>query len=106
MILNVSHGISSAIKKNATKCCGLDNRGGIFGPDTAGNGPLKSEAKRQILLSKKISLLQEKSPAGKGMVSAMGTRVRSAVTGQFVPKSEAVKHPKITVTEKVKSVSK
>ncbi len=32
----------------------------------------------------------------------MATRTRSAVSGQFVPKSEAIKHPKTTVTEKVK----
>lgn len=32
----------------------------------------------------------------------MATRVRSAVTGRFVKPIEAVKHPKTTVTEKVK----
>ena len=32
----------------------------------------------------------------------MGTKVRSAITGQYVPKSDAIKHPKTTVTEKVK----
>lgn len=32
----------------------------------------------------------------------MGTRVRSAVTGQFVPKKEATKNPSKTVTEKIK----
>jgi hypothetical protein len=31
------------------------------------------------------------------------TRVRSAVTGEFVKKEEAVKHPKTTVKETVKS---
>lgn len=36
----------------------------------------------------------------------MATRVRSAVTGQFVPKKEAVSHPKTTVTEKVKPPKK
>lgn len=36
----------------------------------------------------------------------MATRVRSAVNGRFVPKSEAIKHPKTTVTEKVKKRSK
>jgi len=30
-----------------------------------------------------------------------GTRVRSAVTGKFVKKSEAKKHPRTTVTERV-----
>jgi len=33
------------------------------------------------------------------------TRVRSAVTGQFVKKDEAIKHPKTTVTESVKSTT-
>lgn len=32
----------------------------------------------------------------------MGTRVRSAVTGQYVKKSEATKNPKQTVTEKTR----
>ena len=32
----------------------------------------------------------------------MATRVRSAVSGRFVKKSEATKHPKTTVTEKIK----
>jgi len=32
----------------------------------------------------------------------MATRVRSAVTGKFVPKSQATKNPKQTVTEKIK----
>ena len=32
----------------------------------------------------------------------MATRVRSAKTGQFVPKSHAVKYPKTTVKETVK----
>lgn len=68
--------------------------------------PCKSETLFKFFVSKIISLLQEKSPAEKGMVSAMGTRVRSAVTGQYVPKSEAVKHPKTTVTEKVKPTKK
>jgi len=35
--------------------------------------------------------------------AAMATRVRSAVTGQFVKKSEATKNPKQTVTEKVRN---
>ncbi|HJV21725.1 MAG TPA: hypothetical protein VJ570_03460 [Holophagaceae bacterium] len=30
------------------------------------------------------------------------TRVRSAITGEFVKKGEAVKHPKTTVKETVK----
>ncbi|MBI3130596.1 MAG: hypothetical protein HYZ13_04500 [Acidobacteria bacterium] len=30
------------------------------------------------------------------------TRVRSAVTGEFVKKGEAIKHPKTTVKETVK----
>jgi len=30
-----------------------------------------------------------------------GTRVRSAVTGEYVKKSEATKHPRTTVTERV-----
>jgi len=30
------------------------------------------------------------------------TRVRSAITGEFVKKGEATKHPKTTVTETVK----
>ena len=36
----------------------------------------------------------------------MATHVRSAVTGQFVPKKEAQTHPKTTVAEKVKPVKK
>lgn len=36
------------------------------------------------------------------MVPAMGTKVRSAVTGRYVKKSEATKHPKTTVAEKTK----
>jgi len=36
----------------------------------------------------------------------MTTRVRSAVSGQFVPKKEAITHPKTTVTEKVKPTKK
>ena len=83
-----------------------DNKGSVFGPDTAGKGPCKSETDFNFFVSKVISLLQEKSPAGKGMGTAMGTRVRSAVTGQFVAKPEAIKHPKTTVTEKVKSIKK
>ena len=31
-----------------------------------------------------------------------GTRVRSAVTGKYVKKSQATKHPKTTVTERIK----
>ena len=31
-----------------------------------------------------------------------GTRVRSAITGRFVPKGTAGRHPKTTVTETVK----
>jgi hypothetical protein len=34
--------------------------------------------------------------------TAMSTRVRSAVSGRFVKKAEAMKNPKQTVTEKVK----
>jgi len=33
--------------------------------------------------------------------STTGTRVRSAVDGQFKPKSEATKHPNTTVTERI-----
>lgn len=36
----------------------------------------------------------------------MSSRVRSAVTGQFVPKKEAQTHPKTTVTEQVKAPKK
>lgn len=32
----------------------------------------------------------------------MATRVRSAETGQFIKPQEAVRHPKTTVTEKIK----
>lgn len=32
----------------------------------------------------------------------MATRVRSAVTGRYVPKTQAQSNPKTTVTEKVK----
>ncbi|MBI4823786.1 MAG: multidrug transporter [Nitrospirae bacterium] len=32
----------------------------------------------------------------------MGKQVRSAITGKFVGKSEATKHPKTTVTETTK----
>jgi hypothetical protein len=44
--------------------------------------------------------------SGRKEVAFMATRVRSAVNGRFVPKSEAIKHPKTTVTEKVKKRSK
>jgi hypothetical protein len=37
---------------------------------------------------------------------ADSTRVRDAGTGQFVPKGEAKKRPKTTVTEKVKKKKK
>jgi hypothetical protein len=36
----------------------------------------------------------------------MATRVRSAVNGRFVKKGEATKHPKTSVTEKVKKPEK
>lgn len=48
---------------------------------------------------------QAQSPSGKGGLT-MATRVRSAVTGRFVPKSQAITRPNTTVTEKVKKRSK
>ena len=35
-------------------------------------------------------------------MSKTSTRVRSAKNGRFVPNKEAIKHPEITVKEKIK----
>lgn len=70
------------------------------------HGPLSSIFIRTVVIYQIERSLTRKISSRERLVTTMGTRVRSAVTGQYVPKSEAIKHPKTTVTETTKPPKK
>jgi hypothetical protein len=76
------------------------------GPDSEGTWSLVKLQLLYKLYRKKIVLTSKNLLPGRERYLIMGTRVRSAVSGQFVPKKEAIKHPKTTVTETVKPAKK
>jgi len=59
LTMNPFNGIYCTLKKNATKCCGQDNKSGIIGSDTVGNSPLKRDTSASSLYQKRESFFKK-----------------------------------------------